>query len=116
MERGNPMFVLVTFVPPHAAKAVLSALFAAGAGTYGNYDRCAFVSTGEGRYRPLAGSSPFIGTPGQDERLTESRIELLVDDGAVDRVLQALRQSHPYEEPAIYLFRLDDRALPPQSR
>ncbi|MCA1949140.1 MAG: NGG1p interacting factor NIF3 [Treponema sp.] len=110
------MFVLVTFVPPHATEAVLSALFAAGAGKYGNYDRCAFVSPGEGRFRPLAGSSPFIGTAGQDERLTENRIELLVADDVVDQVLAALRQRHPYEEPAIYLFRLDERALPPQSR
>lgn len=110
------MFVLVTFVPPSATETVLDALFAAGAGKYGNYDRCAFVSDGEGRFRPLAGSSPFIGTPGADERLTENRIELLVADEATDRVLAALRQSHPYEEPAVYLFKLDERALPPQSR
>ncbi|WP_304224373.1 NGG1p interacting factor NIF3 [Gracilinema caldarium] len=110
------MHVLVTFVPPHSTEAVLSALFAAGAGNYGNYDHCAFVCAGEGRFRPLAGSSPFIGTTGQDERFAENRIELLVADDAVNQVLEALRQSHPYEEPAIYLFKLDERALPPQSR
>lgn len=105
------MFVLVTFVPPAETEQVLAALFAAGAGVYGAYDHCAFVSPGEGRFRPLAGSSPFIGTVGEDERVAENRIELLVPDSAVDQVLQALRQSHPYEEPAIYLYPLDSRAL-----
>lgn len=105
------MFVLVTFVPLAETEQVLSALFNAGAGVYGNYDHCAFVSTGEGRFRPLQGASPFIGNPGQDERVQENRIELLVPDTAVDQVLQALRQSHPYEEPAVYLFPMDDRAL-----
>ena len=91
----------ITFVPLVETEQVLTALFAAGAGVYGAYDYCAFVSPGEGRFKPLAGSLPFIGTVGENERVVESCIELLVPDSAVDQVLQALRQSHPYKEPVI---------------
>jgi hypothetical protein len=48
---------------------------------------------------------------GKDERVREDRIELLVSDDVVDQVLKALRESHPYEEPAIYLFPLDGRVF-----
>ena len=105
------MYVLVTFVPPDRTEKVLAALFTAGAGSYGTYDHCAFVSSGEGRFRPLSGADPYIGMVGKDERVAENRIELLVPDQAVNQVLKALRESHPYEEPAIYLFPMDGRVF-----
>jgi len=105
------LYTLVTFVPPSHTQALLEALFAAGAGRVGNYDRCAFTVRGEGRFRPLVGSSPFIGSPGTDERVEEDRIELAVSGRFVDASLAALRAAHPYEEPAVYLYRLDDRCL-----
>jgi len=105
------VFALVTFVPPDSADPLLEAIFAAGVGSLGNYDRCAFVCRGEGRFRPLAGSHPFVGAALEDERLAEDRIECVVQDERVDAVLAALRAAHPYEEPAVYLYRLDDRCL-----
>lgn len=105
------MFSLVTFVPPERAETLLAALFAAGAGRFGAYDRCAFVCRGEGRFRPLPGSRPFIGAEGEEKRLVEDRIECVVPDECVEKVLAALRNAHPYEEPAVYLTRLDGRCL-----
>lgn len=105
------MFTLITFVPPTHRESVLSALFEAGAGKYKNYDHCAFVSSGQGRFRPLDGSKPFIGSLNRDELVEEERIETLVDDEQVELVLQALRKAHPYQEPAIYLYPLDNRCL-----
>lgn len=105
------MYALVTFVPPGSREGLLEALFAAGAGRFGTYERCAFVSPGLGRFRPLAGARPTIGTPGLDARVSEDRIECLVVDEAVDAALAALRSAHPYEEPAVYLVRLDERCL-----
>jgi len=105
------MYTLVSFVPAASAEAVLDAVFAAGAGRLGDYERCAFVVRGEGRFRPLSGADPFIGSAGSDARVAEDRIELAVADGAVDAALEALRKAHPYEEPAIFLSRLDERCL-----
>lgn len=111
------MRTLVTFVPAASTEAVLEALFAAGAGRLGDYDRCAFVVRGEGRFRPLAGADPAIGRVGADERVAEDRLECLVADDLADAALAALRRSHPYEEPAVYLYALDDRCLggPPRA-
>jgi hypothetical protein len=111
------MRTLVTFVPAASTEAVLEALFAAGAGRLGDYDRCAFVVRGEGRFRPLAGADPAIGRVGADERVAEDRLECLVADENVDAAIAALRRSHPYEEPAVHLYALDDRCLggPPRA-
>lgn len=105
------VFTLITFVPSSHREFVLSALFEAGAGRYKNYDHCAFVSSGRGRFRPLGGSKPFIGTQDRDELVEEERIETIVGDELVDLVLKALRKAHPYQEPAIYLYLLDSRCL-----
>ena len=39
---------LVVFVPREALDSVREALFAAGAGRIGNYERCSFYTMGEG--------------------------------------------------------------------
>jgi hypothetical protein len=105
------MFTLVTFVPPDDSETLLEALFAAGAGRLGNYDRCAFIARGEGRFRPLPGSVPAIGISGKDEVVIEDRIECVVPDDRVDAALTALHGAHPYETPAVYLWRLDERCV-----
>jgi hypothetical protein len=105
------MYTLVTFAPPGATEEILEALFAAGAGRLGNYEGCAFVARGEGRFRPLEGAAPAIGEVNRDERVVEDRMELVVPEERVDAVLATLRLAHPYEEPAIYLYALDPRCL-----
>ena len=55
---------IITFVPDDDAQRVIDALADAGAGSIGNYDRCAFTSSGVGTFRPLAGSQPHIGEHG----------------------------------------------------
>ncbi len=42
--------LLVTYVPVEATDQVLTALFAAGAGSIGAYRECAFVSPGIGQF------------------------------------------------------------------
>jgi hypothetical protein len=60
---------------------------------------------GQGQFRPLAGSDPFIGTQDREERLPEYRVEMICTDDAVAAVTDALRASHPYEEPAFDFVR-----------
>ena len=97
---------LVTFVPADDVDAVLDALAAAGAGVIGDYDRCAFLSDGTGTFRPGATTNPTIGTPGQVERVEETRVEMVVAAGARSAVVRALLAAHPYEEPAFDLIPL----------
>jgi dinuclear metal center YbgI/SA1388 family protein len=103
---GPARVKVVAFVPAGAAAAVHEAMARAGAGTIGNYDRCAFVGGGEGLFRPLAGARPAVGRPGRLERVPELRLEMVADEAAVPAVLAALRAAHPYEEPAVDCYPL----------
>ena len=103
------MFKLCVFIPESHTEAVKQALFAAGAGRIGDYDCCAWQTLGQGQFRPLEGSQPFIGQTGSVEQVAEYRVEMVCTDDVVDAALTALREAHPYEEPAFDLWRLDDR-------
>jgi hypothetical protein len=94
------LHALVVYVPETHAEALLTAIGDAGAGRIGNYSHCSFVAPGTGRFTPLAGAEPFLGTVGSRERVTELRVECVVEEGMLDAVVLALRAAHPYEEPA----------------
>lgn len=101
-----PLDKLVAFVPEPDAERLLDALTAAGAGAIGEYDRCAWTTSGVGTFRPGAGANPTIGRPGEIELVTETRIEMVMPRPARGAVVEALRASHPYEEPAFDVYEL----------
>ncbi|MDB6444533.1 hypothetical protein SAMN03159507_03840 [Pseudomonas sp. NFACC32-1] len=102
------MYKLCFFVPASHVDVVKSAVFAAGGGRIGDYDHCAWQVLGLGQFRPLAGSQPFIGEAGQVEQVEEWKVELVVADELIRAVVEALKQSHPYETPAYEVWRLED--------
>jgi dinuclear metal center YbgI/SA1388 family protein len=97
---------LVVFAPVDSADNVRSAITAAGAGAIGAYDSATFTSPGEGRFRPLAGADPAIGQVGELEVVPEVRIESVYPRPLRRAVVEALRDAHPYEEPAFDLVEL----------
>ncbi|HVS85306.1 MAG TPA: hypothetical protein VHD91_06725 [Gaiellaceae bacterium] len=97
---------LVWFVPREALDATLEAVFAAGAGRIGDYERCAWSTEGTGMFRGGEGTHPSVGMAGRDQRVAELRVETVVPDDRVDAVVAALREAHPYEEPAFDVYRL----------
>ncbi|UFU04871.1 Nif3-like dinuclear metal center hexameric protein [Ruania halotolerans] len=97
---GRPLDVLVVHVPEPDAEAVREALAAAGAGAVGDYSGCAWSTGGVGEFTPRAGANPAIGMVGSHERVAERRMEMVVPPGLRDAVTAALREAHPYEEPA----------------
>ena len=94
------MYKLTVFVPDEAVEQVKSALFAAGAGTIGNYERCCWQVRGTGQFMPLQGSNPHIGKQETLEHVDEWRIEMVVDKSVINEVIKALKKAHPYETPA----------------
>jgi len=106
------MYKLTVYIPEAHVEQVKTALFAAGAGRYANYDCCAWQVLGQGQFRPLDGSKPFIGTANRMERVPEYRVEMIVPDAAVPAVLTSLKASHPYEEPAYDLVQIRTSAGP----
>jgi len=101
------VFKLAFFVPASHVDVVKQAVFAAGAGRIGAYDSCAWQTLGQGQFRPLDGSKPFIGQSGVVESVEEWKVELVVADALIQQVVVALKQSHPYETPAYEVWRLE---------
>lgn len=101
------MYKLCVYVPVSHLEAVKQALFAAGAGRIGDYDSCCWQVAGRGQFRPLAGADPFVGAQGQIETVEEYKVELVCDDNVVVAAITALKQAHPYEEPAYQVWKLE---------
>lgn len=99
-EQSRPYTKVAVFVPAADALAVCDAMTAAGAGTLGNYAGCSFMVRGEGRFLPLEGADPAIGTVGAPETVDEVRLEMICPPDKLAAVLSAMRAAHPYEEPA----------------
>jgi dinuclear metal center YbgI/SA1388 family protein len=110
----EPMDKLVVFAPVPSADAVRSAITAAGAGAIGNYADCTFSGTGDGRFRPLEGANPTIGSIGKPELVAEVRIESVMPRAKRNAVIAAMCAAHPYEEPAYDVFEM--AALPDNTR
>lgn len=94
------MYKLGFYVPESHLEPVKNAVFAAGAGLIGDYDHCCWQVKGQGQFRPLSGSDPFLGTPGKLAHVEEYRVEVVCADDCVSDVVKAMREAHPYEEPA----------------
>ncbi|WP_080659739.1 NGG1p interacting factor NIF3 [Teredinibacter turnerae] len=107
------LFQLVFYVPNGHAEEVKHAVFSAGAGCFGSYDQCCWEIEGRGQFRPLAGSQPFLGKENTLEYVAEKRIEMVVEGQFAEAVIKALRQAHPYEEPAFSLWPI---STPPQEK
>ena len=101
------MYKLSFFVPPSHLETVKAAVFAAGAGRIGAYECCCWQTLGTGQFQGLAGSSPFLGKKEQLEQVEEYKVEMVCEDALIRDVVAALRQAHPYEEPAFDVFRLE---------
>jgi hypothetical protein len=102
------MHKICFYVPDTHLEVVKAALFAAGAGRIGLYDSCSWQVKGEGQFRPLPGAQPFLGRPGAVETVAEYRVELVCADDCLGAAVAALRQAHPYEEPAYDVVKLLD--------
>jgi hypothetical protein len=93
-------------VPREALDHVRSALFAAGAGRIGAYERCSWYTQGTGTFLGGEGTSPAVGERGREERVQELRLETVYPVEREAEVVRALREAHPYEEPAFDLYPL----------
>lgn len=106
LPTGAERLKLVTFVPHGSMEEVRDALFEAGAGHVGAYSRCSFVTHGEGTFFGGEGADPVVGEPGRLEKVQEARLEVVLPPTALPRAMEALRDRHPYERPAVDVYRM----------
>jgi hypothetical protein len=103
----SPLYKLCFFVPVEHAEAVKEAVFTAGAGRIGNYDKCCWETSGRGQFRPLAGSRAFVGTVGSTERVDEIKVEMVCAGPVLRAAIIALHAAHPYETPAYEYWQIN---------
>jgi dinuclear metal center YbgI/SA1388 family protein len=99
-------YKVIVFGPETHLENIRDAMSRAGAGIIGDYQKCSFESPGKGTFEPSKSTHPFIGTPGIFQRVPEIRLEMIVDKNCLSRVIQAIYDNHPYEEPVFDIYSL----------
>jgi len=99
---------LVWFVPSDALEATRDAVFAAGGGRIGEYERCSWYTAGTGTFLGGDETDPAVGERGREEHVPELRVETVVPAESLDDAVAALRAAHPYEEPAYDVYPMVD--------
>lgn len=102
------LYKLVVYVPEANAKIVKEALGKSGAGNIGNYSYCSFLTKGEGSFKPLEGSEPFIGSQGSISTVKEVKLETIVKQNELNKVVSSMLKVHPYEEVVYDLYKLEN--------
>ncbi len=98
-------YQIIFYVPADYCERVKHALFAAGAGKLGDYQQCAWQTLGQGQFKPVQGSQPFIGEEDKLEIVDEYKVEMICVKQVLDKAVSALIQAHPYEEPAYFVVK-----------
>ena len=102
------MYKISVFIPESHLEPVKIAMFEAGAGRIGDYDHCAWQCLGQGQFRPLQNSRPFMGKHGKLETVQEYKVEMVCEDAQIRAAITAMHQAHPYEEPAYDVWKLEE--------
>ncbi len=100
---------LTTYVPVNDLEKVREALFAAGAGALGNYDRCSFANQGTGTFRGNPFSNPTIGKPGEWESVPEVQLHVSFQEHLRAKVLKSLFEAHPYETVSYEVVKMENK-------
>jgi hypothetical protein len=100
---------LVWFVPEEALDATRDAVFGAGGGRIGDYERCSWYTAGTGTFFGGERTTPALGESGREERIAELRVETVVPEGRIRDAIVALMLAHPYEESAYDVYPLVDQ-------
>ncbi len=100
-------YKIVVYVPELHADKLREAMGNAGAGIIGNYTHCTFTIKGIGIFKPVEGAHPTIGEVGKLEEVSEDRIETVCEEDKLKGVLKAIREVHPYEEPATDVYPIE---------
>lgn len=107
-EESN-QYKIVVFVPEENLENLSKSIFDAGGGIIGEYENCSFQLKGEGTFKGSEKSNPVIGKKEIFEKVNEVRLEVLVDNWKLNKVISAIIKNHPYEEPAYDIYPLKNK-------
>lgn len=102
------IYQIIFYVPQENKEQVKNALFRVGAGNIGEYSHCAWETLGQGQFLPSEKSDPHIGQANKLETVAEYKVEMVCEKKNIRQAIEALLNSHPYEEPAYSVFPIMD--------
>ena len=97
-------------IPLDSVGKVREAVCNAGAGIIGEYTFCTSSTKSIGTFIPSENANPHIGARNKLEFVEEEKLEFVCDVAKVKEVIEELRKSHPYKEPAIDIIPLIDES------
>ena len=103
-------YKVVVYSPIDSVKILKDIIHENDGATIGSYDFCFFESKGIGTFRGDENTNPTIGTPGEVEKVEEIKLETIVPSWKLTDVLNGIRRVHPYEEPAIDYFKIENES------
>lgn len=104
--KDEEFYKLVVYIPENHFLKVKNAILEAGAGKIGNYSYSSFSTKGEGTFKPLVNSNPYIGKEGEISRVKEVRFETIIPAHLKNKIIRVILDVHPYEEVAYDLYPL----------
>ncbi len=108
-KKNGKLYKIVVYAPRTHTQSLSDAIFRTGAGEIGNYSKCSFTVSGEGSFFPKEGADPYIGKCGELEILAEDKIEVMAKDVELESVIKAIKENHPYEEPAYDIIEVEQK-------
>lgn len=109
VTHSDTLYKIAVYVPVSHEIIVREALGEAGAGYIGNYSHCTFNTQGIGTFKPENDANPFIGTVGEIESVKEVKIETIVPSKLLQKTIDNMIKSHPYEEVAYDVYKLENK-------
>ncbi|MFS0751421.1 Nif3-like dinuclear metal center hexameric protein [Oceanobacillus sp. 1P07AA] len=104
-------YKVVIYVPESHVDNIRQALADSGAGHIGNYSHCTFQSSGQGTFKPLDGTNPYIGDQNEITYVDEFKVETIVPERILSKVMKSILHVHPYEEPAYDIYSLENETM-----
>jgi len=106
-EGSEKYYKFVVYTPVGYENKIIEAFDLSGAGQIGNYRKCTFSTIGTGTFEPGDNTKPFIGEQGVFEEVKEARIETIVPEKNLSRLVNNVINAHPYEEVAYDIYPIE---------
>ncbi len=108
---NSNQYKVIVFVPKESVELLSQKIFEAGGGKIGEYENCSFKIKGEGTFRGTKNTHPYIGKKGRQEKVEEIRLEIIVNKWKLNSVISAIKNYHPYDEPAFDIYTLENQNI-----
>tara|TARA_B100000029_G_C17547646_1_gene949009 strand:+ start:11 stop:1108 length:1098 start_codon:yes stop_codon:yes gene_type:complete len=99
---------LTTYIPQENADRLKSEIFKIGGGSIGKYDNCSFSYDGLGTFKGNKNSNPKIGKKLKMSEVKEICVNITFLKHLEQRIINVLKDVHPYEEIAYEIVTLDN--------